>query len=407
MINDIAMIAAAVAIAVVVLRPAMLKSQSWRATVTPLASIIGSGFLVAGPVIGHAAGHWAWAAMAGLCALSYLFGAAIRSNIRRAEPLLADNPPNWLRGVDRAGDAALVIAYFVSVAYYLYLLAAFALKAGGIVDPNMARTVTTVILIGLAVLGWLGGLHWLENVELVSVGLKLCAIGGIIAALVAANSSAAIDGSFALLPVASTTTSGFESVRILLGLVILVQGFETSRYLGGSYDADMRVRTMRHAQLIAFAIYIAFIALLTPYIDGRLPPTGGETHIIDLIRPVGTFVAPFVIAAALMSQLSAAVADMNGASGLIGSASRQRVSVKLAYVVSATASIAVVWAGDIFSIIAWASKAFVLFYGIEAGTALALEWQQGKARRWGLIALYAFGVVMAVLVIALGTSAEA
>jgi len=56
-INDIAMIAAAVAIAVVVLRPAMLRSQSWRATVTPLASIIGSGFLVAGPVIGHAAGH--------------------------------------------------------------------------------------------------------------------------------------------------------------------------------------------------------------------------------------------------------------------------------------------------------------------------------------------------------------
>jgi hypothetical protein len=33
----------------------ILNSRRWRATVTPLASIIGSGFLVAGPILAHAA----------------------------------------------------------------------------------------------------------------------------------------------------------------------------------------------------------------------------------------------------------------------------------------------------------------------------------------------------------------
>ena len=38
---------------------------------------------------------------------------------------------------------------------------------------------------------------------------------------------------------------GLEEIGIFLGLVILVQGFETSRYLGGKYDPLTRVRTMR------------------------------------------------------------------------------------------------------------------------------------------------------------------
>jgi len=34
-------------------------SRDWRATVTPLASIIGSGFLVAAPLLAHAVNGWA------------------------------------------------------------------------------------------------------------------------------------------------------------------------------------------------------------------------------------------------------------------------------------------------------------------------------------------------------------
>ena len=192
----------------------------------------------------------------------------------------------------------------------------------------------------------------------------------------------------------------------MLGLIILVQGFETSRYLGHSYDAPTRVRTMRHAQWIAFIVYMLFIGLLTPWLDGRLPPEGGDTHIVELLRPVGMLIAPCVIVAALMSQLSAAVADMNGASGLVSTASRDKISVGIGYVVAAAAATAVVWSGSIFTVIAWASKAFVLYYGIQSLTAFVVEWVDPAPTRWRRIALHSVAILIALAVLLLGKSAE-
>lgn len=403
---DIAMLVVAVGAAAFMLSPNVLRSNNWRATVTPLASIIGSGFLVAGPILGYAAGHYAVFAMAALCGTSYLFGLAVRDNISRLEPMLAaDHPRPMLVWLDRAADLALILAYFVSIAYYLSLLADFALKGLGIVDPALAHVVTTGILAVLAVLGYMGGLRWLEHVELGSVGLKLALIAALIAALAWTMGSQLVAGSVAVKPLASTAT-GFDSLRILLGLIILVQGFETSRYLGHSYDGATRVRTMRHAQWLAFVIYLLFIGLLTPWLDGRLPPEGGDTHIVELLRPVGTLIAPCVIVAALMSQLSAAVADMNGASGLVNTASQGRLSVGIGNIIAAAAATTVVWSGSIFTVIAWASKAFVLYYGIQSVTALTVEWIDPAPTRWSRIALHGAAILIALAVLLLGQSAE-
>ncbi len=79
--TNLLMIGVAAIVVAFTLRPRLIRSPLWRATVTPLASIIGSGFLVAGPILAHAAGNWAWAAMLALCLVGYLFGAAIRRNI--------------------------------------------------------------------------------------------------------------------------------------------------------------------------------------------------------------------------------------------------------------------------------------------------------------------------------------
>ena len=405
MIADILMGVTTVALAVITLRPRLLASVNWRATVTPLASIIGSGFLVAGPILGHAAGHWAVAGMAMLCAISYVFGEAIRDNIERVEPLL-DQPgtPRHITVMERASDLALILAYFVSVAYYLYLFSAFALQGFGIVDPASARIITTVIIASLGVLGLFGGLRWLEHVELGAVGLKLALIGGLLVGLLWTVGARAVGGSLAVLPTANT--SGWESISILLGLIIMVQGFETSRYLGEHYDPHVRVMTMRRAQLLSFAIYIAFVALITPYLDGNLPPEGGETHIIELLRPVGMLVAPLIIVAALMSQLSAAVADMNGASGLVRQSSNRRLSSTVGYVITAGVAIAIVWAADIFQIIVYASKAFVLYYGIQSATAATVEILDARKTRWGRAALFIGATLLAVAVIAFGRSAE-
>lgn len=70
-----------VAAAGALIYPRLSKSPLWLATITPLASIIGSGFLVLGPILEDIYGYIAPAVMLALCGGAYLFGAAIRANM--------------------------------------------------------------------------------------------------------------------------------------------------------------------------------------------------------------------------------------------------------------------------------------------------------------------------------------
>ena len=140
--SGIVMVVVAAVAALFALRPRLLRAPLWRATVTPLASIIGSGFLVVGPILAHAAGNWAWAAMLALCLAAYLFGAAIRRNILLVEPMLETRPPRTIAVLEQCSDAALAFAYFVSVTYYLNLFASFALRAEQIIDPEKSYIAT-------------------------------------------------------------------------------------------------------------------------------------------------------------------------------------------------------------------------------------------------------------------------
>jgi hypothetical protein len=401
---SVLMIPTAFAVAAVTLRPTLLHSPLWRATVTPLASIIGSGFLVSGPVLAHVAGNWAWAAMLALVAAAYLIGSAIRSNILTVEPLLEGHTPRVVAWFEHASDLALAFAYFVSVTYYLNLLVAFGLRAGGIIDADIARWFSTVIIGVLGAIGMRGGLLALEGVESRAVGVKLALIGGLLMALAFAGGLALLNGDLRLTPTAHTT--GAHEIGILLGLLILVQGFETSRYLGEQYDRSTRVKTMRFAQLSSAAVYVAFIVLITPYFTGRLPAAGGETAIIDMLAPLGALAAPLIIVAALASQLSAAVADMNGASGLLSAASRDRMPVSVGYLVVAVVAIGITWVADIFEIIVYASKAFALYYALQGGLAFLLAVRAESGPKWGRAAVFAGAALLSVLVLAFGVPAE-
>lgn len=184
--------------------------------------------------------------------------------------------------------------------------------------------------------------------------------------------------------------------------MILVQGFETSRYLGSQYDATTRIKSMRWAQWIACAIYMAFLLLITGLFNGALPPEGGETAIIDLLRPLGLLVAPLLILTALASQLSAAVADMNGAGGLLAESSGRRLPVRLGNLVTALVAIAITWTANIYEIITYASKMFVIYYGLQALQAALAAWRRGQ--RWHA-AGFAAGVALAIIVLAKSVAA--
>lgn len=260
----------------------------------------------------------------------------------------------------------------------------------------------------IAILGLLGGwrgLTALEGVEVPTVGVKLAFIAGLSAALVFANVDSWQAGTLQL--VTGHPGTGMHEIRTLLGLVILVQGFETSRYLGSEYDSAMRIRTMRRAQLLSTGIYIVFILMVTPFALGGLPPEGRETAIIDMLNPLGTMVAPLVIFTALASQLSAAVADMNGAGGLLSDGTRGRISVKLGYLATAAVAILVTWAGDIFEIIVYASKAFVIYYGLQSVTAVVATWRHKDGmKRLIQMTLYSLATLLAVAVLVFGIPAD-
>ena len=108
------------------------RSRSWIATVTPLASIIGSGFLVAVPLLGRAEGLWAAPSMLGIVVVAYALGTVIRHNIRHVESRLAgDAVPPSLAALERLSALALILAYLVSVTFYLRILSAFLLGGLG------------------------------------------------------------------------------------------------------------------------------------------------------------------------------------------------------------------------------------------------------------------------------------
>ncbi len=63
-----------------------VSPQVLRASVTPLASIFGSGFLIIVPLLERSMGRLAVIGVLAICALAWLVGGAIRHNIAVVEP---------------------------------------------------------------------------------------------------------------------------------------------------------------------------------------------------------------------------------------------------------------------------------------------------------------------------------
>ncbi|MDJ0931368.1 hypothetical protein [Breoghania sp.] len=144
--------------------PRLIGNQRWRAIATPLASIIGSGFLVTVPILRSLSGAWAILPMAGLLVLAYLIGGAIRHNIRHVEPLLEEpGRPLGIASLERLSHFVLAFAYFVSITYYLILFASFALKPFAVTDPLVVKIFVTVCLVPIGVVGFMRGFKAVER----------------------------------------------------------------------------------------------------------------------------------------------------------------------------------------------------------------------------------------------------
>jgi hypothetical protein len=373
-------------------------SSSWQATVTPLASIMGSGFLVSAPLLAGIVGNLAVFAMAALLVLAYLVGGAIRFNIRYFEPI--ENSEHGL-AQDTAFLSRIVLvgAYFISITYYLQLLAAFLLNAFNVESQILADVITTALLMIIGGIGMWRGLKELGAVEKYAVALNLGMIGALLVALVVYNLKLLMGGNWTL-PALSSVID-FHDLRVLFGLLIVVQGFEISRYLGDEYPAKQRIATMRAAQLLSAAIYLVFLALTT--ILFRKGLGADVTAIIEMTKPVAVILPILLAVAAIGSQFSAAVADDSGAGGLLEDITRKQLPVRHAYLLILLVTITLTWATDVNAIIAYASRAFALFYMLQCVVAfLVAARHKDLSHRLLRLVNFAFLAVMCSLVFALG-----
>ncbi|MEC7256447.1 MAG: hypothetical protein VXW58_01385, partial [Pseudomonadota bacterium] len=221
------------------------------------------------------------------------------------------------------------------------------------------------------------------------VGLKLAIIGGLLFGLAVHVTDTAQQGALVW---PAPHLSGWGALTLAFGLIVTVQGFETSRYLS-SYDAGVRIASMRLAQGIAAAIYMAYLLLLAYAFDvgqGDL----SETAIITMLQAVAPVLAVLLVVAALSAQFSAALADTGGAGGLFTELTGGRIGPRQAYALLVAAGVALTWVADVFEIISYASRAFALYYAVQAWLA-GHRAGPGRART-GYRALAALGLAMAI-----------
>ncbi len=378
--------------------PKLVTSSDWQATVTPLASIMGSGFLVSAPLLSGVVGNLAVFCMGILLFLAYLVGSAIRFNIRYFEPIENDGK-GLIQNIATLSRFVLAGAYFISISYYLQLLGAFLLNAFGVNNTVISHVITSSLLLIICGIGIWKGLAQLGVVEKYAVSLNLGMIAALLVALAVYNAQLLLTGNWALPAISSDID--FNDMRVLLGLLIVVQGFEASRYLGDEFPAEQRIATMRKAQIISTVIYLVFLALVTVLFQTGI---GSDvTAIVKMTKPVAVVLPLLLSVAAIGSQFSAAVADTEGAGGLIEDISARKLTMRYAYLLILAATLALTWETNVNVIIAYASRAFALYYALQCYVAfLVVRKQQDLSQRSVKLILFPALSVICLLVAILG-----
>jgi len=359
------------------------RTELRHARTTPLASIFGSGFLVIVPILNAAVGPYSLLAMAGVCALAYAMGSVIRFNIRHAEPLLAEGATSDRAARhERTANLALVLAYAISVSLYIHILAAFLLGGLGINTPFRENIVCVIII---AAIGAIGRFHGLDML-LVLERWALRTTGLLVLALIvgfAAFDWRAMATHTLQWPV-SPKQDLWTVLTVLGGTLIVVQGFETSRYLGSEFDRELRIWSCRSSQIVSTFIYLLFVAVATPlmhFLGNQVEDNG----LLMLAAQASDLLPIPLVIAAVLSQFSAAVADVVAAGGNVAESTQGRVDDRRAYVLICGIAVVLAFASTL-TILAFASRAFAFYYFLQCLVAISVSTSTAQKAAIGLLA---------------------
>lgn len=362
---------------------------------TPLASIFGSGFLVVVPVLASAVGPWAPLAMIAVALVAFGVGTIVRHNIVCAEPVLAAGEKRLTVIFERVSDVALVGAYVISVCLYVHILSAFVLTGLGLDSAFNKSLLTSAVIGGITVIGLVGGLGPLERLESWALYLTLAILAVLLTGFAWFDiGQLGRSGGFAAIDWPGR--SPWQVATIVAGTLIIVQGFETTRYLGGQFDADTRIRAARWSQYFSLSVYVVFVTLAMPVVP-VLKGQYGDNSLIALAGAVALWLPVPLIAAAALSQFSAAVADTVAAAANLRESSSGRIAPRWGYLAVGLAAIGLAWTGSTFTIIALASRAFAFYYLMQCVVAWSVCRNNRERAQFAVIgAVLAFVLIFAV-----------
>jgi len=328
------------------------------ASVTPLASIFGSGFLIIVPILERALGSMAAVGMAAVCAVAWMVGAAIRHNVAVVEPLTdAGKLDRITARIERASDLVIVVAYVISIALYVRILAQFVVQyasAGSGLTERLLGVGVIVLITAVGLVRGLSGLDLLERVALGAVLVLVVAIG----ATFAADDVSRLVGSGVRLPPLPQASVG-SVLLVLGGIVITVQGFETVRYLP-HIDRATRIAACRLSQLTASLVYVLLVVLATPLM-GLGTAAGADDQLLELVQRVAPLLALPLVLCAVLSQFSAATADTEAGVGNLDAIAWRPLRGPRRYVLVGVAGATLAATVSTTMIIVVASRAFAAY----------------------------------------------
>ena len=355
------------------------------ATVTPLASILGSGLLIIVPVLERTLGGLAVFGAIAVCVVAWFAGSAVRHCVRVVEPQIAsDELDDTTRRLDRLADAVIVIAYVISVALYLRIMAQYLVgyfdPGGSLVVEKLIACAAVAVIVTVGVIRGFEGLDRLDRITLGVVVVLTTVLGG---TLLLHDGREYLGVGLAMPPVPDIAP--VHALLVLGGIVITVQGFETVRYLGAQYNAGTRIWASRMSQLIAASIYIGFVAVATP-VMGLGTSAGADDTLLDITRRVAPFLGLPLALSAVLSQFSAATADTAAAEGNLRQLLRW-MSGRRPFLLSGAAAIALAATVPTYTIVAVASRAFAAYYALQALLALRTTDSRPKRVAYGALAV--------------------
>lgn len=375
-------------------RPKVQQSQRYQAIVVPLANIMDVGFIVMAPAIILLAGYSAPLIMLGICLIGIAAGFSIAYNIRHYEPVEGTGDP--VNHVGHISRWALSFATVINIAYYTLLLITLLLWPLGTYSETNRAIVGTVLLGILVVVGWTGGMDRLNNLGNKTTAFNIAAVVAVVVAFIVYNIQEALGGRWDFPPI-DKTISG-EDFRKIIGLFAMVQGFEAARYIGSRFSGEVRITSMRIAQVISTVVFVALLtSVLILFVQIKTDFSG--TAIFVVSHETGVSMPWLIALAAIGSQTSAIVnATMSRSDMLVDhKVLGLKVSRRWSFVILLVPAIVIYLLVDITQAVALASRVFAAYFVLQAVIALVLAY---RARNWGaVIGFVGIALVMATIAV--------